>query len=216
MRLDRDALILYAVTDRTWLGDMTLASQVKEAVKGGATMVQLREKGLSHEMFLDEAMLIKPICREYGVPFVINDNVDLAVACGADGVHVGQEDIEAGYVRSRIGPDMFLGVSVRTPEQAVAAEKSGADYLGAGAVFSTSTKHDAKALSRETLSAVCASVNIPVVAIGGIAEGNIMELAGSGVAGVAAVSSIFAQGDIEASAKKLLRLSLEMTRMPVR
>lgn len=203
-------LLLYAVTDRSWLGNETLREQVRQALVGGVTCLQLREKDLDDEDFLREAVEIRNLCRGYDVPFIINDNVEVAVACDADGVHVGQHDMAAGLVRQRLGEDKILGVSVQTVEQAKLAESSGADYLGVGAVFSTSTKADADAVSFETLQEICHSVRIPVVAIGGISAANIMRLAKSGICGVAVVSAIFAQADIRAAAADLLKLTKEM------
>jgi len=210
MKLDKRALLLYAVTDRSWLGNKTLAEQVEEALRGGATMIQLREKDMEEELFLREAFEIKALCRKYNVPFLINDSVGIALKCGADGVHVGQSDMEAGLARSEIGPDMILGVSAQTVEQALLAEKRGADYLGVGAVFSTSTKLDADAVTYGELKNICAAVSIPVVAIGGIYPENVLRLRGSGVAGIAVVSAIFASRDIRKAAEELRTLSERM------
>lgn len=203
---------LYAVTDRSWLGGRTLAEQVKECLEGGVTFLQLREKKLDEEAFYQEALEIQKLCRDYHVPFIINDNVDVALRCNADGVHVGQSDMEAQDVRAKLGPDKIIGVSARTVEQAVRAEKMGADYLGVGAVFSTSTKLDAREVSWETLKEICETVSIPVVAIGGISEENLMQLSGTGVDGVAVVSAIFAQADVEAASRRLRELSEKMVR----
>lgn len=203
MRFDRESLLLYAVTDRSWLKGETLDSQVERAMKGGATMIQLREKELSAGEFLAEAKMIKEVCARYHVPFLINDNVEIAAAVDADGVHVGQSDMEAGDVRRRLGEGKIIGVSAQTVEQALLAEKHGADYLGVGAVFPTGTKKDASDVSYETLKAICEAVTIPVVAIGGITADNMTRLEGSGICGVAVVSAIFAQADIEAAAGKL-------------
>ena len=178
MRCDKKDLLLYAVTDRAWLGDKTLAWQVEESLKGGATMIQLREKHLDEDTFQAEALELQALCRRYGVPFLINDDVELAVAVNADGVHVGQHDMEAGQVREKIGPDKILGVSAQTVEQALRAQAAGADYLGVGAVFPTGTKDDADAVSYDTLKAICRAVDIPVVAIGGIGAHNVQALAG--------------------------------------
>lgn len=192
MKFDKQNLLLYAVTDRSWLGEKTLFQQVEEALQGGVTMLQLREKDLDEKSFMEEAAAVKELCARYQVPFLIDDNVPLALRCGADGVHVGQSDMEAGEVRARIGPDKILGVSAQTVSQAVLAQEAGADYLGVGAVFSTSTKLDADTVSLETLREICTAVKIPVVAIGGINEANLPELTGSGINGVAVVSAIFA------------------------
>ena len=210
MNCTKEDMLLYAVTDRAWTGEKTLLEQVKEALDGGITFLQLREKELGEEEFLREAEDMKTLAAAYHVPFIINDNVELALAIGADGVHVGQEDMEAGKVREKLGPDKIIGVSAHSVEEAVKAEKSGADYLGAGAVFSTSTKGDAGALSMETLKAICSSVSIPVVAIGGIKEENILSLKGTGVAGAAIVSGIFARKNIREACVRLRSLAQEM------
>lgn len=203
MRFDKKDLLLYAVTDRSWLGGRTLYRDVEAAIKGGATFIQLREKNLDEAHFLEEAKEIKELCKKYQVPFVINDNVDIALAMDADGVHVGQSDMEAGAVREKLGPDKIIGVSAQTVEQALLAEQKGADYLGVGAVFPTGSKDDAVEVSHETLKAICEAVKIPVIAIGGISTGNVMELSGSGICGIAVISAIFAKPDIEAAAKEL-------------
>ena len=210
MNCTRDDLLLYAVTDSSWTYDRRLYDQVEEALKGGATFIQLREKGMEHDEYLKEAIEIKELCKKYNVPFVINDRVDIALECDADGVHVGQKDMEAGEVRAKLGPDKIIGVSARTVEQALLAQKHGADYLGVGAVFSTSTKEDAKALDHKVLKDICEAVDIPAIAIGGISAENVSSLAGNGVAGVAVVSAIFAQKDIEKSTRELKNLVKEM------
>lgn len=204
-------LLMYAITDRMWLDGRPLADDVRLALEGGATMLQLREKELSDDNFLNEAQSIKRLCREFRVPFIINDNVDVALACDADGIHVGQEDMAAGDVRAMIGPDRILGVSAQTVEQAKAAELQGADYLGVGAVFPTGTKQDADAVSKETLTAICQSVSIPVVAIGGITLDNAGDLSGSGIAGIAVVSAVFAADDITGATRSLVRAAREAT-----
>lgn len=203
MKCDKKDLLLYAVTDRSWVGDSTLYHQVEEALKGGATFVQLREKDLPEEEFYQEALEIQQLCRQYGVPFVLDDDVELAKRVNADGVHVGQSDMEAGNVRAILGEDKILGVSAQTVEQAVLAQQWGADYLGVGAVFHTDSKADAKPVSYETLKAICQAVTIPVVAIGGIGQGNVKELAGSGICGVAVISAIFAAEDIREATARL-------------
>ena len=210
MNCDKKDLLLYAVTDRAWLGDNTLAQQVEESLKGGATMVQLREKHLDRETFKTEALELKELCRRYSVPLIINDNVELTLEIGADGVHVGQEDLEAGRARALLGPDKILGVSAHSVEEALRAQEAGADYLGAGAVFPTDTKDDVSVLPYERLKDICAAVDIPVVAIGGIGTHNILRLSGSGVAGVAVVSAIYAQPDVERAARELKALAEEM------
>lgn len=203
MSADRESLLLYAVTDRRWTGRQTMPEQVEDALRGGATFVQLREKQLDEAAFLEEARLLKELCGRYNVPFVINDNVSIALAVDADGVHVGQDDMEAGEVRAMIGPDRILGVSAQTVEQALLAEQRGADYLGVGAVFPTGSKDDAAEVSLETLRAICAAVSIPVVAIGGVSLGNVSELKDTGIAGIAVISAVFAQEDIAAGTAEL-------------
>lgn len=210
MKLDKRSLLLYAVTDRTWLGGRTLADAVHDALEGGATFLQLREKNLDDDSFLQLALEIKEIAAKYKVPFVINDNINVALACGADGVHVGQKDMAAKDVRKIIGSDKILGVSAQTVEQAVAAEENGADYLGVGSVFSTSTKLDADAVSFETLKEICQAVSIPVVAIGGINKDNARKLKGSGIDGIAVVSAIFAQENIREAAAELRQIAREV------
>lgn len=211
MGCKKEDMLLYAVTDRGWVGKQTLLEQVEAALKGGVTMVQLREKELDEEHFLEEAIAMQALCRKYRVPFLINDNVEIALKSGADGVHVGQKDMEAGHVRALLGKDKIIGVSARTVEQALAAQAAGADYLGVGAAFGTTTKKDANAISHETIKAICKAVQIPVVAIGGISRENIQKLSGTGVDGVALVSAIFAADDIEAECRELKALSLQMT-----
>ncbi len=210
MRLDKKAMLLYAVTDRMWTGKQTLYEQVEDALRGGVTCVQLREKELSDNEFLKEAIEIKSLCRKYNVPFFINDNVEVAIKCGADGIHVGQGDMQAGAVRSLVGDDMIIGVSVHSVEEALEAVENGADCLGVGAMFSTSTKLDADVISMKTLHEICNAVDIPVVAIGGLTKENIPELSGSGVDGVALVSAIFAAENIEAECRELCEISKEM------
>lgn len=207
MNCDRKQMLLYAVTDRSWLNGQTLSQQVEAALRGGATCIQLREKHRSHAEFLEEALELKALCGRYHVPLIINDNVRIALEAGADGVHVGQQDMQAAQARREIGPDRILGVSAQTVEQALMAEKNGADYLGVGAVFSTSTKEDARPVSYETLKAICGAVSIPVCAIGGINKKNMPELSGSGIDGVALVSAVFSSPDIEAECRVLRDLS---------
>ena len=212
MSFDKKDLLLYAVTDRHWLNGAALEDHVERALKGGATFVQLREKNLDHDAFLAEALRLKELCKRYRVPFVINDDVDVALKSGADGVHVGQSDMEAGDVRAKLGPDKIIGVSAHTVEQALLAERCGADYLGVGAVFPTGSKDDAEDMSHETVKAICNAVSIPVVAIGGIGIQNVHELTGSGVCGVAVISAIFAQPDIEKASAELKARTREMVR----
>ena len=206
----KDSLLLYAVTDRRWTGEKTLAQQVEEAIQGGATFVQLREKDLGESAFYEEAVEIAALCKRYNVPFVINDNVDIAKKMGADGVHVGQSDMEAGDVRALLGPDAILGVSAQTVEQAKLAEARGADYLGGGAVFTTDSKDDAVEVPHETLKAICEAVSIPVIAIGGISEGNVSELNGTGICGIAVISAIFGQKDIKKATEDLRKKTEDM------
>lgn len=210
MKLDRSVMRLYAVTNRDSSDKEFLASQVLQALEGGVTCIQLREKGLNYDDFLTEAILIKELCRSHNVPFIINDNIDIALACGADGVHLGQKDMNAKEARKLVGEKMILGVSAQTPQQALQAEADGADYLGVGAVFGTSTKLDAKAVSFDTLKEITQSVSIPVVAIGGINKSNILRLKGSGADGVAVVSAIFSSNDVKNVCKELYKLSWEM------
>ena len=204
------SLLLYAVTDRHWLGDRTLYDVVRESLEGGVTFLQLREKDLDEGTFFDEAVKLQAMAKDYGVPFVINDNVDIAIKMNADGVHVGQHDMEAGDVRALIGPDKILGVSAQTVDQAVLAEKRGADYLGVGAVFPTGSKDDADDVSFETLKAICRAVSIPVVAIGGITLENTPDLAGSGICGIAVISAIYARDNIKEASAALRKASYDM------
>lgn len=203
MKLDRESLLLYAVTDRAWLHGRKLAEDVEKALLGGATFVQLREKDASFEEFLEQAQELKKVCKKYNVPFVINDNIEVALAVNADGIHVGQSDMEAGSVREKLGKDKIIGVSTRTVEEALLAQERGADYLGVGAMFQTSTKLDAADVTFEDLKAICAAVEIPVVAIGGISNHNVAELGGTGIDGVAVVSAIFAAEDIRKATSEM-------------
>ena len=208
MDIRPESLRLYAVTDRAWAADeAALLRQIEAAVRGGAGVVQLREKRLDHDAFLAEAKRFTALCRRLGAVSIINDSVEIALASGADGVHVGQSDLEAGRARALLGPGKILGVSVHSAEEARRAREAGADYLGCGAAFATGTKRDARPVSRETLRAVAASVDIPVVAIGGIGRENILELRGLGLAGAAVVSGIFGQEDAEAAARELRELA---------
>ena len=213
MKLSKKHILLYAVTDRRWSKGTTLYEQVEQALQGGVSTIQLREKNLSDEEFFKEAMEIKELCKKYNVPLIINDNVEVAIKCGADGVHVGQEDMEASKVREKVGPDMIIGVSAHNVEEARRAVSNGANYLGVGAVFSTSTKDDVDVLKKETLKDICLAVDVPVVAIGGINQDNIVELKGTGVDGVAVVSAIFSSENIVETCKKLRKLSEKMVRL---
>ena len=210
MKFTESMLRLYAVTDRSWVGTQTLYEQVEAALRGGVTCVQLREKELNPEDFLSEAKQIKTLCARYGVPLIINDNVELALKVDADGVHVGQEDMDARDVRNLIGADKILGVTAKTIEQAQKAQLAGADYLGSGAVFGSTTKPNARPMTKELLHSICQSVTIPVVAIGGIHRGNIASLAGTGIRGAAVVSGIFAAADIE---EECFRLRAEIDKI---
>lgn len=210
MKCDKKNMLLYAVTDRAWTGKQSLYEQVEEALKGGITCLQLREKNLSDEEFLKEAIQIKALCNKYKVPFFINDNVEVAIKCGADGIHVGQDDMAAGRVRALVGDKMMIGVSAHSVKEAVEAVKNGADCLGVGAIFSTSTKKDASVLDLSVVSDICKAVSVPVVAIGGIKKDNISKLKGTGVDGVALVSAIFAADDIKAECEELRKLSEDM------
>lgn len=212
MKFDKASLLLYAVTDRHWLNGETLAFQVRQALEGGATFLQLREKDLPREEVLEEAAELKELCEAYHVPFVIDDDVSLAIEAGADGVHVGQKDEGAASVRKQIGPDKILGVSAQNVEQAVRAEADGADYLGVGAVFPTGSKDDAEEVSFETLSAICRAVSIPVIAIGGITKDNVSHLQGAGIEGIAVISAIFGQPDIREATALLKAKTKEAVR----
>ena len=207
MKCDKHTMLLYAVTDRAWVGEQTLYQQVESALKGGATCVQLREKHLGDEDFLREAIEIHALCQRYGVPLFINDNVEVAIRCHAEGVHVGQSDMEAAQVRQRVGDGVMIGVSAHTVQEALDAVAHGADYLGVGAAFSTHTKTDVDVLPEGRLKEICDSVDVPVVAIGGIHKDNILKLKGSGADGVALVSAIFSAEDIEAECKELKALT---------
>ena len=204
MRCRPEMMRLYAVTDRAWTKKKSLIEQVEEAICGGATCIQLREKNLDEEAFLREAIEMQKLCETYQVPLIINDHVEIAKHCKAAGVHLGQKDMEAGRARGILGPKMILGVSARTVEQAVQAERAGADYLGSGAVFGTSTKADAKPMELDLFQEICESVTIPVVAIGGINAYNVLRLKGRKMAGTAVVSGIFACEDIEKGTRELL------------
>lgn len=203
MKFQAENLKLYAVTDRSWLGSRTLAQQVEESLAGGATMIQLREKGMGREELRREALEIREVCQKYDVPFLINDAADLAAEVGADGVHVGQQDMSPRQARAILGPNGIVGVSAHTVEEARAAQAEGADYLGVGAVFATGTKENTTPVDYDTLKAICAAVDIPVVAIGGVSLNNLGSLEGSGIQGVAVVSALYAQPDIQAATRSL-------------
>lgn len=207
----RKAMLLYAVTDQMWLKEgEKLADVVETVLQNGATFLQIREKDLAEDAFEAEAERLKTLCAQHGVPFVVNDSVEIALQCDADGVHVGQSDIKGRDIRAIIGPDKILGISAGTVKEAVAAEKAGADYIGVGAVFPTGTKKNATPMTMELLKEIVSSVSIPVVAIGGISAENILQLRGSGVDGVAVVSAIFAAVDPGKATADLLKLAKEM------
>lgn len=210
MKFDSSQLLLYAVTDRAWTGKKTLYEQVEEALKAGITLLQLREKQMEEKEFLEEAIRMKELSSRYHIPLIINDNVNIALQADADGVHVGQDDWEAAKVRKLIGKDKILGVTVKTVAQVKAAMEQGADYLGAGAVFGSATKKDARHMDYQTLKDICRSASIPVAAIGGINASNIMELKGSGVCGAAVVSAVFGAEDIGRAVRELYNKSKEM------
>ena len=210
MNFTKSDLKLYAVTDRTWLKGQTLAFQIEEALKGGVTIVQLREKGLSTKAFVQEALAIKAITTRYNVPLIINDNVEVALLSDADGVHLGLDDMSVSKARTLLGPDKIIGASARTIERALEAESEGATYLGVGAIFGTTTKQDAKTITLDLLHSICLATAIPVVAIGGINEANLLQLKGLGISGVAVISSLFAKTDIYVAAQALSKLSQEV------
>ena len=210
MKCDKKTMLLYAVTDRSWTGRQSLYEQVESALRGGITCLQLREKDLDDDAFTAEAIEISALCRRYGVPFIINDNVEVALRCGADGVHVGQDDMDAAAVRARAGKDLIIGVSAHSVEEALRAVEKGADYLGVGSMFSTSTKSNVVRLNNDILLSICSAVDVPVVAIGGIGKSNILTLKGTGVYGAALVSAIFSAEDIESECRLLRSLSEQM------
>lgn len=212
LKVSNESMLLYVVTDRGYTKDKSLEKQVEESIEGGATFVQLREKNLSFEEFLEIGKSLKSITDKYNIPFVINDNIEVALELNADGVHVGQSDMNAKDCRRLIGEDKILGVSAQTVEQAILAEKNGADYIGVGAVFKTNSKDDADDVSFETLREITASVSIPVVAIGGISKENILKLKGSNIDGVALISAIFSSKDIKGATEEMRKLSKEITR----
>ena len=203
MTFNKERLLLYGVTDRRFTGGRTLYEQIEEALMGGVTMIQLREKELSEEAFVREASEVGELCRRYGAPFLVNDNVEVAVKSGADGVHVGMEDTPVAEIRKRCGRDFIIGATAKTVTQAQAAEAAGADYLGVGAVFPSPTKKNAIRITAEDLKQICSSVSIPIVAIGGISWENVTELSGGGMDGIAAVSAIFGVKDIRRETARL-------------
>ena len=201
MRFDLDfvknILRLYAVTDRRWLKSRSLCAQAEQAILGGVTCVQLREKELAREVFYEEAVRLRVLCSRYRVPLIINDDVEIALAVHADGVHVGQNDMKIAEIRRMAGDGLIIGATAKTVDQALDAQADGADYLGSGAVFGTATKLNAKPMTRQLLGEIAAAVSIPVVAIGGINRENINQLEGTGIAGAAVVSGIFAAQDVQ-------------------
>ena len=203
MKCGKKEVQLYAITDRHWLNGRSLYEVVKESLDGGVTFLQLGEKHLDEDHFLEEAKKLQGLCSEYNVPFIINDNVEIALAINADGVHIGQSDMEMKEAREKLGPDKIIGVSAHTKEEALLAQAQGADYLGVGAVFPTSSKDDAESVSYETLKEICDVVSIPVVAIGGITKDNLHQLSGSGISGISVISAIYAQPDIKEAAREL-------------
>lgn len=207
MRSDKKYMQLYAVTDRAWTGNKTLYEQIKEALENGVTCVQLREKNLDEASFIEEAKKISVLCRQYNTPFIVNDNVNVAIASNADGIHIGQEDMGLKDVREIVGESMIIGISAHTVEEAKFAQENGADYIGIGAVFETSTKNDVDVIPYEKVKSICDAVDIPKVAIGGINAENILKLKGSGIDGVAVVSAIFGAKDIGKATKELYTLS---------
>ncbi len=203
MSILKEQLLLYAVTDRAWVGRQTLLEQIEDALKGGVTLVQLREKDLEEGEFLREAIQVRDLCHRYHVPLIINDNVEVALQSGADGVHVGIEDAPVAEIRQRVGKNFIIGATAKTVQQARLAEESGADYLGVGAVFPSPTKQSAIRITNEQLNEICSSVSIPAVAIGGITRDNLSQLKGSRIDGVAVVSALFSAEDIKAAAEQL-------------
>ena len=211
MKFSKDMLLLYAVTDRSWTQDQTLYDQIEAALKGGVTIVQLREKNLPEDEFVAEAIRVKELCIRYNAPLIINDNADVALKSGADGVHVGIEDTPVAELRQKVGKDFIIGATAKTVEQAQSAEKAGADYLGVGAVFPSPTKKNAIRITAEKLKEICSSVSVPAVAIGGISLDNVSEIKGCGMSGIAVVSAIFASDDIQKAASELKEKAKEVT-----
>lgn len=206
------AMRLYAVTDRSWLGCDRLSHHVEQALKGGTTFLQIREKTLSFDDFVEEALRLKELTDSYHVPFVINDNIDVALAVDADGVHIGQSDVSVRQARLKLGQYKIIGVSARSVDEAIQAQEEGADYIGVGAVFPTTTKSDASCVSSETLSDICRAVKIPVVAIGGITSDNAASLKDTGIDGIAVVSALFSKPDIHAATVMMRRTADELVR----
>lgn len=210
LKVDKESMMLYAVTDRTWLNGKSLESEVEKICKAGATFIQLREKGITDEEFIAEAKKIKLVTDKYKIPFVINDNIQVAKAVNADGVHIGQSDMEAKKARDILGENKIIGISAGSLQEALTAEKNGADYIGVGAMFHTDTKQDATSVTLEEIKKITKSVSIPVVAIGGINKDNVLKLKESGVDGIAVISAIFAENNVEEATKNMLKLAKEM------
>lgn len=207
MNFTAQNLLLYAVTDRAWVGRQTLLEQIESALKGGVTLVQLREKDLPRLDYIRQAAQATALCHRYGVPLIVNDSLEVALKSGADGVHVGIEDQPVAEIRRHAGKGFLIGATAKTVEQARAAQAAGADYLGVGAVFPSPTKKNAIRITTGQLREICASVSIPCVAIGGISRENLPALAGGGMDGFALVSAIFSQPDIEAACRELRALA---------
>ena len=210
MMFSRENLLLYAVTDRSWTGKQTLLEQIDDALAGGVTLIQLREKNLADDEFLAEAIKARKLCHRYGVPLIINDNLNVALKSDADGIHVGHDDMPISEIRKTVGEGFIIGATAKTIEQAVSAERDGANYLGVGAVFPSSTKENALRITNDELRAICSAVEIPSVAIGGITLENLSQIKGCGVSGIAVVSAIFAQEDITLAARTLKQAALKI------
>lgn len=206
MKFNKEFLKLYAVTDRSWIGNRSMSEEVEKALKSGVTCLQIREKNICDEEYLSRSIELRKICNKYNVPFIVDDNVEIALASGADGVHVGQKDLLNRDIRAMIGSDKILGISANSVELAIAAEKAGADYIGVGSIQLSPTKGESKVLSLEYVQEICSSVSIPVVAIGGVNEQTIPKLKGTGVAGVAVISAIFGKDDVAEATYKLKKL----------
>ena len=206
MKFTKESLKLYVITDRSWIGNRSMSEEVEKTLKAGATCLQIREKNISYDEYVSKSIELRKICNKYNVPFIVNDNIEVALASGADGVHVGQNDILNKNVRSIIGSDKILGISVNSIELAIAAEKAGADYIGVGSIQLSPTKGESKILSTEYVNEICNSVSIPVVAIGGINEQHIPILKGIGIAGVAVISAVFGKEDVAEATYKLRKL----------
>jgi len=201
--MDKNTLLLYAITDNDCIGERDFFREVENALKGGVTILQLREKNMSTEHLIEKAKKLRPICNKYNVPLIINDDVQAAIQSGADGVHVGADDMDVAEIRKKTGNNFIIGATAKTLEQAIKAQNQGADYLGCGALFPSPTKQNAKPMTPETLKQITSSINIPVVAIGGLTYDNIDIIKDSGVSGAAVISAIFAENDTEEAASQL-------------